>query len=280
MSAHISGQLTGRLSYQLSMNMVSHLLRSLVAQKHTHLQIEDIDFAIEHVDIEILNTRKDDPKFEARWTPLSTWCCWRGGLPSHPNVPIIVIVGRPNVGLPSRISALYSQDGQRRYNRLKALPYWIYTDLLFEFTKWDDVWSATRAHMNILRDEVYGEKAALPILEQTRALHRYMETIINQRECLRTHVTSVKAYTLSLSHLKCIDGDYGPFSAAEITNLEQRLDDIQLYLEHHQLTSETTVKSMENLLGLVSPCSPPLIDRVINLCFQHNLKMVRLIPFL
>jgi len=127
--------------------------------------------------------------------------------------------------------------------------------------------------MNVLRDEVYGERAALPILEQTRALHRYMETIINQRECLRTHVASVKAYTLNLHHLKLKNGDHGPFSAAEITKLIQRLDDIQRYLEHHLLTSETTVKSMENLLGLVSPHSHlHSINRAINLSFQRRPK--------
>lgn len=190
--------------------------------------------------------------FEVRWTPLSTWCCWRGGLPTHPNVPIIVIVGRPNLSLPNRLSELYSQDQQRRYNRLRALPHWIYTDLLFEFTKWDEVWGTTRAHMKVLQDEIYGEKAALPILEQTRALHRYMETIINQRECLRTHVASVKAYTLGLRQLRLHNGDQSAFSPTNIASLEQRLDEIEGYLEHHQLTSETTVKSMENLLGLVS----------------------------
>ena len=190
--------------------------------------------------------------FEVRWTSLSTWCCWRGGLLTHPNVPIIVIVGRQNLDLPNRLTELYSQDQQRRYNRLKALPHWIYTDLLFEFTKWDEVWSTTRTRMNVLRDEIYGEKAALPILEQTRALHRYMETIIDQRECLRIHVASVKAYILGLRQLTIHDGDQSAFSPMDIAGLEQRLDEIEDYLEYHQLTSETTVKSMENLLGLVS----------------------------
>lgn len=191
---------------------------------------------------------------EAHWTPLSTWCSWRGGIPSRPELPIIVVVGRPNFDLPRRLKILYSQDQQRRYDRLKKLPHWIYTDLLYEFTKWDDVWESTRDHMKILRDEIYGERAALPILEQTRALHRYMETIINQRECLRTHIASVKAYIRGLEQLKRYAREQpgSTFHAEEINSLERRLEEIDGYLEHHQLTSETTVKSMENLLNLVS----------------------------
>ena len=205
---------------------------------------------------------------EAHWTPLSTWCSWRGGLPSRPDVPIIVVVGKPNFGLPVRLTELYSQDQQRRYNRLRRLPHWIYTDLLFEFTKWDDVWGSTRAHMNILRDEIYGERAALPILEQTRALHRYMETIINQRECLRTHIASVKAYAIGLRELKEHHSDQGQdsYSSDDIANLERRLGEIDGYLEHHQLTSETTVKSMENLLNLVS-CWSMLIHPQFSVAF-------------
>lgn len=203
--------------------------------------------------------------FEAHWTPLSTWCSWRGGLPAHPEVSIIVVVGGPNFDLSLRLSELYSQDHQRRYNRLKLLPHWIYTDLLFEFTKWDDVWGSTRAHMNLFRDEIYGNKAALPILEQTRALHRYMETIIHQRECLRAHIASVKAYMRGLDELKKYSRDQAAsaYDLGEITNLERRLEEIEGYLEYHQLTSETTVKSMENLLNLVS-------SRSINALFCHH----------
>jgi hypothetical protein len=54
----------------------------------------------------------------------------------------------------------------------------------------------------ILRDEAYRLKAALQILEPTQALHRYMETIINQRECLRTHITSAKAFTAGIRDLR------------------------------------------------------------------------------
>ena len=228
-------------------------LRETWDSKDGCLQNIDVNFAMEYVDVPEDNVTLDlEQDFETRWTPLAIWCCWRDGLKTHPEVPIIVIVGRPNFGLPARLSMLYSQENQRRYNRLKARPHWIYTDFFYSFTEWDDVWDTTRAHMKDLRDEIYGQKAAPPILEQTRALHRYMETIINRRECLRTHIASVKAYVLGLRQLRLHDGDQGPLSRNDITTLEQRLGEINRYLEHHQVTSDTTVKSMENLLSLVS----------------------------
>jgi hypothetical protein len=217
------------------------------------LQNIDVNFAMEYVDVPDDNATLDlgqDPAI--RWTPLAIWCCWQNGLKTHPKVPIIVIVGRPKFGLPTRLSMLYSQDDQRRYNRLKALPYWIYTDLFYEFTEWDQVWDTTRAYMKGLRNEIYSQKATPPILAQTRALHRYMETIINRRECLRTHIASVKAYILGLRQPRFHNSDQVSLSGNDITSLEQRLGEIERYLEHHQDTSETTSKSMENLLSLVS----------------------------
>jgi hypothetical protein len=199
------------------------------------------------------NARLDlDQDPETRWTPLAIWCCWQNGLKTHPKVPIIVIVGRPNFDLPTRLSELYSQDNQRRYNRLKALPHRIYTDLFYKFTAWGQVWDTTHAHMKGLRNEIYSQKAAPPILEQTRDLHQYMETIINRRECLRTHIASVKAYILGLRQPRFHNSDQVSLSGNDITSLEQRLGEIERYLEHHQVTSETTLKSMENLLSLVS----------------------------
>jgi hypothetical protein len=163
-----------------------------------------------------------------------------------------VIVGRPNLDLPTRLSELYSQDNQWRYNRLKALPHWIYTDLFYKFTAWGQVWDTTHAHMKSLRNEIYSQKAAPPILEQTRDFHQYMETIINRRECLRTHIASVKAYILRLRQPRFRNSEQVSLSGNDITSLEQRLGEIERYLEHLQVTSETTLKSMENLLSLVS----------------------------
>lgn len=77
--------------------------------------------------------------------------------------------------------------------------------------------------MNILRDEVYGKKLALPILEQTRAPHGYMKTIINQRECLRTHAESVQVYTACLLKLSLDPPGRTPFPQDQITSLQQRL---------------------------------------------------------
>ena len=213
---------------------------------------------MEHVDIPEDNATLDlDQHSETRWTPLAIWYCWQDGLEAHPKVPIIVIVGRPNFGVSTRLSVYYSQENQRRYHRLKEQPYWIYADLLLAFTDWDEVWDTTRAHMNGLRDEIYGQKAAPPILEQTRALHGYMETIISRRECLRTHIASVKAYILGLRRQRLYDDDQSSLSRNDIPSLGQRLGEIERYLEHHQVTSETTVKSMENLLSLVSSHSGP-----------------------
>jgi hypothetical protein len=99
-----------------------------------------------------------------------------------------------------------------------------------------------------------------------------METIINQRECLRTHIASVKAYTAGLRELKLYDHNRGSFRDGDISLLDRRLDEIEGFLEHHQLTSETTVKSMENLLSLVSDFDLVFQERITNetlLGIQH-----------
>ncbi|KAH0543041.1 hypothetical protein FGG08_002649 [Glutinoglossum americanum] len=215
----------------------------------------DVDFAIEHYDVPEEDEQGYPPQSgpqnlgfgasEARGIPLFTWYRLRDGLYSSPDTPIVVIVGGANQSLPQRLNRLYSEQRQRRYDRLTKLPHWIYADLYFEFTRWDKVWEATREHMFALREQVYGDRPALPILEQTRALHRYMELIVDRRECLRMHIASVTRYKTGVSNL---NPSGVPHVAHE--DLVKRLEAILESLAHHQVTSETSVKQMENLLSL------------------------------
>ncbi|KAI9771035.1 MAG: hypothetical protein M1839_002971 [Geoglossum umbratile] len=221
-------------------------------------ELEDVDFAIEHIDVHRGSTYPSPLPWakpqdlgigirEARRIPISTWYRWRGGLGTDPDVPIIVIVGDVDQDLPARLTQLYSEQGQRRYHRLNRLPHWVYADLYFEFTRWDEVWEATRTDMVALREQVYGDKPALPILEQTRALHRYMELVVDRRECLRMHIASVKRYKAGVEGLNVADDrEVG----RDLKELVERLEIVQESLEHHQVTSETSIKQMENLLSL------------------------------
>lgn len=101
----------------------------------------DVDFAIEHVHIPPPNPHKYHKRFEARWTPLSTWCSRRGALRSRSELCIVVVIGRTGeprrqtFPLSERLSELYSHNQLERFNRLNDLPHWIYADLLFELTK-------------------------------------------------------------------------------------------------------------------------------------------------
>ncbi|KAL5317872.1 hypothetical protein ACEPPN_014972 [Leptodophora sp. 'Broadleaf-Isolate-01'] len=208
---------------------------------------DDIEFAIENLDMP--ENKKGLSAGQAIWTPFSTWCCSRDFLPGHPDIPVIFIMSTQDIGIHERLSQYYSEDQLYRFRRLRELPHWIFADL-FSFTQWDRVWSATFTHINRLRDEVYGDKVALPILEQTRALHKFKEAIINQKECLRVHVAFTDAYQNSLSQLKdrLLGGDKSQL--ASLNRLIQKMDAIKAHLKHHQLSSERHLRSMEDLLNI------------------------------
>ncbi|PVH72702.1 hypothetical protein DL98DRAFT_609853 [Cadophora sp. DSE1049] len=204
----------------------------------------DIEFAIEHLDTP--NDEKRREMGQAVWTPLATWCCMRDFLPTLPDLPVIFVMSDQNISIHARLARYYSEDDLYRFERLKTLPYWIFVDL-FPFTNWDRIWITTVSQINRLRDEVYGDKAALPILEQTRALHRYKETIIVQKECLRVHVAFVDAYKNGLEPLKA--HRQGP-GVANLNLLIAKIAIIEEYLAYHQFSSERHLRAMEDLLGI------------------------------
>ncbi|KAH7409013.1 hypothetical protein BKA64DRAFT_385868 [Cadophora sp. MPI-SDFR-AT-0126] len=204
----------------------------------------DIEFAIEHLD-----KPNDEKRYESGQivsTPLATWCCVRDFLPALPDLSVIFIISDQNISIHGKLAQYYSEANLCRFERLKLLPHWIFVDL-FSFMEWEKIWSTTVSHISGLRDEVYGDKAALPILEQTRALHRYKETIIVQKECLRVHLAVVSAYKTGLEPLKkhC----HGP----ELSNLNlliAKMVSIEGYLAYHQSSSERHLRAMEDLLGI------------------------------
>lgn len=70
---------------------------------------------------------------------------------------------------------------------------------------------------------------------------------------MRCHSESVKAFRKGVAFLWRKDGAHSSYNPENVDRLYERLEHIEGYLEHHQLTSETTLNPMENLLSLVSP---------------------------
>ncbi|KAH7306126.1 hypothetical protein BKA65DRAFT_520456 [Rhexocercosporidium sp. MPI-PUGE-AT-0058] len=205
---------------------------------------DDIEFAIENLDIPA--KKHGLHAGQAIWTPLATWCCSRNFLKAYPDIPVIFIMSTQDISIHEELSQYYSEDKLRRFKRLRELPHWIFADL-FSFTQWDRVWSATSTHINRLRDEVYGERTALPILEQTRTLHKFKEAIINQKECLRVHVAFTGAYKQGMSQMK---DDRLSRDGFVLNCLIEKLGKIEAHLKNHQLSSERHLKSMEDLLSI------------------------------
>jgi len=195
---------------------------------------------------------------EVRWgsLPLATCCCMTDFLPILPDLPIIFVMSEQNIGIHAKLEQYYSDDKLSRFGRLEALPHWVFVDL-FSFTRWDTIWSTTALHSSRLRDEVYGDKAAIPFLEQTLALHRYKETIIAQTECLIVHVAFVNAYKTSFERMK--EHRRGP-ELPDLHGLVEKLVLIEGYLAHHQCYAERYLRVIDVLLSLVSshPIQPPL----------------------
>ncbi|KAG4426015.1 hypothetical protein IFR04_000959 [Cadophora malorum] len=179
----------------------------------------DIMFAIEHLDV---------PSDKKR------------------DLPIIFVMSEQNIGIHEKLEQYYSDDKLSRFGRLEALPHWVFVDL-FSFTRWDTIWSTTALHSSRLRDEVYGDKAAIPFLEQTLALHRYKETIIAQTECLIVHVAFVNAYKTSFERMK--EHRRGP-ELPDLHGLVEKLVLIEGYLAHHQCYAERYLRVIDVLLSL------------------------------
>jgi hypothetical protein len=78
---------------------------------------------------------------------------------------------------------------------------------------------------------------------------------------LRCHSESVKALRKGVAFLRWKDGVHSSYNPENVDRFYERLEHIEEYLEHHQLTSETTLNSMENLLSLVSPLV--LVDTIL-----------------
>lgn len=74
----------------------------------------------------------------------ATWICPTRGIQDHPARPVAVMIGTQNRDILQQLQLHYFGNNHRRWNRLSALPYWLYLDLFAVLTRWDKVWDVAR----------------------------------------------------------------------------------------------------------------------------------------
>jgi hypothetical protein len=124
------------------------------------------------------------------------------------------------------------------------MPFWIYPDLFHVFTRWDNVSDLARENLARRSAEIYQEIRASQILEQTRDLHKDTSTVIALREIIRIQPASAKRLLLQVRNLSV-------YRMSDDVTLQDRLIDIIHGLQHDQVTFQTILEQLQNLLSLV-----------------------------
>lgn len=84
---------------------------------------------------------------------LVVWTAATSALQGYPGRPLMVVVSGSAGDIVSKIASHYIQVSRRavkheRWNRLRANQTWIYLDLCFLFTHWENVWETVKQNLH------------------------------------------------------------------------------------------------------------------------------------
>jgi hypothetical protein len=85
--------------------------------------------------------------------------------------PLLVMIGGRGNKISTKMQRHYSDEENKRWNRLQGELAWIYLDSYFVLTKWDRVWSAIKENMR-LRVAVVSHSLCLNILSNLPLIFR------------------------------------------------------------------------------------------------------------
>jgi hypothetical protein len=85
---------------------------------------------------------------------LVVWTAATSALQGYPRRPLVVVVSGSAGDIVSKIANHYIQVSRRavkheRWNRLRANQAWIYLDLCFLFTHWENVWGTVKQNLHV-----------------------------------------------------------------------------------------------------------------------------------
>jgi hypothetical protein len=112
---------------------------------------------------------------------------------SKPPIPVIVIVCQHSF-VRMKLSQHLAREYPRKLRRLMESPSWIYLDLSFVLSQWQEVWELANGSI-VLRDAQLTGKASMnSFLDLTQRLHHDCNSVVMLQEGLRLHVSAMKAF--------------------------------------------------------------------------------------
>lgn len=135
---------------------------------------------------------------EVRSVPVAVWISSSKTIlsdeqQSKPPIPVIVIVCQhPFVRM--KLSQHLAREYPRKLRRLMESPAWIYLDLSFVLSQWQEVWELANGSI-VLRDaQLTGKASTSSFIDLTQRLHHDCNSVVMLQEGLRLHVSAMKAY--------------------------------------------------------------------------------------
>ncbi|RFU34416.1 hypothetical protein B7463_g1904, partial [Scytalidium lignicola] len=212
----------------------------------------ELYWLMEHINIKPEVRHNDDEEREidlghtnkAQCLPLVVWTRAQGALRDQPDRPLIVVISRCARTIREDITQHYLQEQYKRWDRLRVNQAWVYLDLYFLFTRWDQIWDSVKYNLNRRTEEIHGRRSAMPIQHQTRQLHSDNRVVIGLREHVRIHKTSIKIV------MQRVENMLGGSQWVDTQHLKTRLEDAYLAIEFFDVTATTLLEQQQNLLSL------------------------------
>ncbi|KAH8819972.1 hypothetical protein F5884DRAFT_849257 [Xylogone sp. PMI_703] len=211
----------------------------------------ELSWTMEHINIKPAVNYDDGQReidlgysSKAQCLPLAVWTRAQGALRDQADRPVIVVITRCARTIQEDIIQHYQQEQYKRWDRLRVNQAWVYLDLYFLFTRWDQIWALVKRNLNERIEEIHGRRSVVPIQHQTRQLHRDNMAMINLREHVRIHKTSVKIV------MQRVENMLGGSQWIDTQHLKTRLEDAYQAIEFFDVTATTLLEQQQNLLSL------------------------------